>query len=175
MSVLFGPGVAGHLRIRDGALQVLNRIDQLIDDGNRYYVTGYATVANGGTVDIALTTPDTSKWLHFITDVLVSDAMTIDLYENVTNISGGTELVPKNKNRNSANTSDAIIKVNPTSTLGDIIDGVAFGSPGGEARRIHKLILKQDTTYMWRLVSQADGNVVSYSGEWGEYVMENSI
>jgi hypothetical protein len=168
MTTLFGPGVAGQLNIREGGLQMLETADQHIDDGNRYLVAGHVDLANGGTVDFSLQTPDSTKRIHMLYSADVSGATTIDFYENVTSVSGGSALAMINKNRNSSNTSDAVVLINPSSTLGDRIDGFKYGSAGGSPARFRKMILKQNTTYLWRLVSAEDNNFVSFRGEWSE-------
>jgi hypothetical protein len=174
MPDLFGPGVAGKLAIRNQSMQILDFIDQCINDGNCYMVGGYTTIASGGTIDITMQTPDTTKWIHILYRGELSSSATIDFYENVTNVSGGSALPMINKNRNSANASGAVVLINPTSTLGDRIDGFKYGSDGGLPGRILKMTLKQNTTYLWRIVSQAADNSFSFHGVWGEFVLENS-
>ena len=175
MPDLFGPGVAGQLAVRNQSMQVLDFIEQCINDGNRYMVGGYATIASGGTVDISFQTPDTTKWVHILYRGELSTSATIDFYENVTNVSGGSALPMINKNRNSANASGSMLLINPTSTLGDRIDGFKYGSAGGQPKRIRKMILKQNTTYLWRIVSQAADNSFSFHGEWDEFVLRNGF
>jgi hypothetical protein len=175
MPELFGPGVAGQLAIRSQSLQTLDFIEQCINDGNRYMVGGYATIANGGTVDITMQTPDTTKWIHMIYRGELSGAATIDFYENVTGVSGGVALSMINKNRNSANVSGAVVLFNPSVTPGDKIDGFKYGSAGGRPGRIRKMILKQNTAYLWRIVSQAADNAFSFHGEWDEFIVENGV
>jgi hypothetical protein len=174
MPELFGPGVAGKLAIRNQSMQMLDFVEQCINDGNRYLVAGHVTIGNGGTVDFTLQTPDTTKWIHMFYSADVSGAITIEFYENVTNISGGSVLTMVNRNRNSANVSAAEVRINPNSTLGDLIDGFKYGSAGGNPGRIRKMILKQNTGYLWRLVSAEADNSVSFRGEWDEFVLENS-
>jgi hypothetical protein len=173
MPTLFGPGVAGQLAIRNQSLQILDFIEQCINEGNRYLVGGYATIASGGTVDITMQTPDTNKWIHMLYRGELSGAATIDFYENATGISGGTPLTMVNKNRNSVTASDAIVLFNPSATPGDRIDGFKYGSAGGNPTRVRKMILKQNTIYLWRIVSQAADNSFSFHGEWDEFILDN--
>lgn len=173
MPDLFGPGVAGKLAIRNQSLQMLDFTEQCINAGNRYLVAGRITIANGGTVDFTLQTPDSTKWIHMLYSAEISGAITIDFYENVTNVSGGSALPMINKNRNSPNTSDAIVLINPSSTPGDLIDGFEYGSAGGSPRRDRKMVLKQNTTYLWRLISGEADNSLSFRGEWDEFIVEN--
>jgi len=173
MAELFGPGVAGQLAIRNQSMQVLDFIEQCINDGNRYMVGGFATIASGGTVDITIQTPDTAKWIHILYRGELSTSTTINFYEGVTNVSGGSALPVINKNRNSANVSGAVVLINPTATLGDRIDGFKYGAEGGQPGRKRKMVLKQNTTYLWRIVSQAADNSFSFHGEWDEFILEN--
>jgi hypothetical protein len=174
MPDLFGPGVAGKLATRNQSLQTLDFIEQCINDGNRYLVAGHITIANGGTVDFTLQTPDSTKWIHMFYSADISGAITIDFYEGATGVSGGSALPMINKNRNSTNVSGAIVLINPTATPGDRIDGFSYGPAGGEAKRNRKMILKQNTTYLWRLISGEADNELSFRGEWDEFVLENS-
>jgi hypothetical protein len=173
MPNLFGPGVAGQLAIRNQSMQVLDLIEQCINDGNRYMVGGYATIANGGTVDITMQTPDSTDLIHMLYRGELSGAATVDFYENATGISGGTALSMVNKNRNSANVSGAVVLFNPSATPGDRIDGFKYGSAGGNPSRIRKMILKRNTAYLWRIVSQVAGNDFNFHGEWDEFTLVN--
>jgi hypothetical protein len=173
MPNLFGPGVPGQIAVRNQSLQILDFIEQCINDGNRYMVGGYATIASGGTVDITIQTPDTTKWIHILYRGELSSAATVDFYENVTDISGGIPLAMVNKNRNSDNASSAVVLFNPSVTPGDKIDGFKYGSAGGNPTRIRKMILKQNTAYLWRIVSQAADNSFSFHGEWDEFTVVN--
>ncbi len=174
MAEMFGPGVAGKLAIRSQSMQVLDFTEQCINDGNRYMVGGHVTIASGGTVDITIQTPDTTKWVHILYRGELSTSATIDFYENVTSVSGGSALPMINKNRNSANVSGAVVLIGPASTLGDRIDGFKYGSAGGRPGRARKMILKQNTAYLWRIVSQAADNDLSFHGEWDEFILGNS-
>ncbi len=175
MPDLFGPGVAGKIAIRNQSMQMLDFTEQCINDGNRYLVAGHLSIANGGTIDFTLQTPDSTKQIHMLYSAQVSGAITIDFYENATGVSGGSALPIINKNRNSPNTSGAIVLINPTSTPGDLIDGFEYGSTGGEAKRNRKMILKQNTTYLWRLISGEADNSLSFRGEWDEFILENDV
>jgi hypothetical protein len=114
---------------------------------------------------IAFTTPDTTKWLHVVAIA--------------------ANLVPYNLNRNSATTSGILsIKAIPVAnqaTLTPTItnDGTAIwteslggnknqGSSAGAATRDER-ILKQNTTYAFRLTGVADNGVASIGLHWYEH------
>lgn len=173
MPTLFGPGVAGQLAVRNQSLQILDFSEQCINDGNRYMVGGYATIASGGTVNITMQTPDANELIHIHYRGELSGAATVDFYEDATGVSGGTPLAMVNKNRNSDAVSGAVVLFNPAATPGDRIDGFKYGSAGGNPTRIRKMILKRNTAYLWRIVSQSADNSFNFHGEWDEFVLEN--
>lgn len=179
----YGPGEIGVLKT-DTATSTLQTIDYAHHEahaGSHYYVSGYSTLGSGGTISFSVTTPDTTKWAHMLFNIAGSDVTTVTVYEGATGISGGTAIVPINNNRNSSNTSGLTVTVNPTVTAGTvIIDSYLFGdtgggnaaSAGGIAFRGDELILKQNTAYLWRIVSGAADNRVSYRGHWYEHTNE---
>jgi hypothetical protein len=120
-------------------------------------------LGNGGTIDFVVTTPNTTTHAH--------------MYEGVTGITGGTALTPRNNNRNSADSSVLTVKVNPSVTAGTVVvDGYKFGANlsgqnrmGGSGGRTSEIILKQNTSYLWRIVSSSADNIISYIGDWYEH------
>jgi hypothetical protein len=179
-SYYYGPGVSGQLKVDSstGALEVIDYSHHEIHGGSHYYIGGHTDLDNGSTIEWTVTTPDSTKWAHMTFSISGSDVVTVDVYENTADIVGGTAVTPINNNRNSSKTSILTVKVNPTSvTAGDLIDGFKFGSSGGgnaasigggESRE-NELVLKQNTSYLWRVVSGADGNFISYHAGWYEH------
>jgi hypothetical protein len=135
---------------------------------------------------IAFTTPDTTKWLHVVAIAANSANSTFEILEAPTITNGtGSDLVPYNLNRNSATTSGILsIKAIPVAnqaTLTPTItnDGTAIwteslggnknqGSSAGAATRDER-ILKQNTTYAFRLTGVADNGVASIGLHWYEH------
>ena len=176
----YGPGEPTTIKV-DASTDTMQTIDYAhheVHSGSHYYVSGHTTLVSGGTIQFTLQTPDTTKEAHMLFNISASDVTTVTVYEGSTGISGGTAIVPFNNNRNSANTSGLTVTVNPAVTSGTaIIDAYSFGSTGGgnapsiggSASRDDEIILKHNTTYLWRIVSGATDNIVSYRGNWYEH------
>ena len=145
-----------------------------------YYRAGFQKdIPNGGTSIFAITTPDTTKWLHFRPAVDVELEAQIMLYENPTSVTGGTSITPRNANRNSTNTSDAIVVTDPTVNttdaivLGNLVEGSGKSS-GGESSSQYEWVLKQNTTYVLMVINNATGNnQVNIRCQWYEHQDKN--
>jgi hypothetical protein len=164
----YGPGTPGKMRMCPdcGSLQVIDFADYNIHRGSHYFVRGSTTLGNGGTMQWSVETPDSDTWLHMFYKITASDPanVTVAVYEGVTDIAGGSPVVPINSNRNSSNTSGATIKAGATVTLGDLIE-----SSSGDIERSRPLILKQNAKYLWRVVSTTADNLINYHGNWCEH------
>jgi hypothetical protein len=143
------------------SLQVLSYEHHEVHSGSHYEVRINKDIPNGGTYNIAFTTPDTLKWIHMIFGVSTELQAGILLYENITSFTGGTAVTPINNNRNSANTSglvDMEFDTTPTlgtpTTLGDMVLG-SGRAIGGEARGSAEFVLKQNTTYLMAITNQS--------------------
>ena len=147
-----------------------------IHAGSHYYVQGFSTVASGDSIYFSVTTPNTTKWLHMVFDLTSSGAMSVYTYEGAT-VTGGTAVTPLNNNRNSSDTSLAILKANPDITsAGTVLDSayVGAGQKGsGFDERNRELILKQNSTYLFIMKSGAATNYINYTGEWYEHTNKN--
>jgi len=165
----------------DAATNSLNVIDyehHEIHSGSHFYVSGFETVANGGYVNFSFTTPDTTEWIHMTFIISGTSQTELIIYEGAA-VSGGASTTPFNNDRNSAHASVATISKNPTvNTVGTIIYSESKGLVGATPRetgtaglisRDREIILKQDTTYVFSIVSRDDDNIVSYVGEWYEH------
>jgi hypothetical protein len=98
--------------------------------------------------------------------------VSLEVYEGSTDVVGGTSVTPINNNRNSTNTSSLTIVKDPTSiTDGTRIAGFLAGAnrQSGFNNREREVILKQNTTYLFRFTSLANNNAVSFCGEWYEH------
>ena len=145
-----------------------------IHEGNHYSISGYDTgVDNGDTIDFTVTTPDTDVVanMRFYVEGL-TDGVKIEIYKGATGVSGGTASTPVNSNGNSTNTSDMVVKKDPT--ISD--DGTCiFTQASGANRKIGKIDhgqimpLAKNTTYVYRLTSLGAANNLSYGGFWCEH------
>ena len=144
-----------------GTLQVINYEHHEIHSGSHYEVRINKDMPNGGTYNIAFTTPDTAKWVHIIFGISVELQADIILYEGITSFTGGTAVTPMNNNRNSVNTSGVTdMEFDTTPTLGTplTLAHMVLGSGravGGEARSQSEFVLKQNTTYLVAIVNQS--------------------
>jgi len=143
-------------------LQTISYEHHEIHSGDYYRCGFQKDIPNAGTAIFAITTPDTTKWLHFRLGVDVELEACVMFYENPTSVTGGTSVTPKNANRNSANTSAATCLTDPTvDTTGAVVLGnqvLGSGkSSGGTGGSQYEWLLKQNTTYVVLVTNQATG------------------
>lgn len=144
-----------------------------IHEGNHFFICDYATSGfnSADTIEFVITTPDTTKWAHMTIGFESILGATLDVYEGSSNVVGGTAVTPKNNNRNSDTVSTLTILKDPTSiTDGTKIAGFKAGANrrAGAVQRDREIILKQNTTYLFRFTSSANSNAIGYCGEWYE-------
>jgi len=161
---------------RDPATHALETIDynhHEIHDGSHYFVCGYQSFANAEVVDFTVVTPNTTKWLHMLFEIMGEGAVSIEIWEDAVVNVAGTPTVPNNNNRNSANTSDAVVRVGDTFTSeGTMIFSNISGAnkQSGIIGRANEIMLKQNSAYIFRITNEtALANVISYCGEWYEH------
>jgi len=163
-------------------LQIITYEHHEIHAGSHFYICSFETLDDGDSADFAVTTPNTAKWAHMTFQVEGTSQTEFYIYEGSA-VTGGTATTPLNNDRNSANTSDLTIAKNPTvNTLGTMIYSQSKGLVGatpskadseGVVTREREIILKQNTTYIFRITSRQDDNIVSYCGEWYEHTNKN--
>jgi hypothetical protein len=149
----------------DKATNTLQTIDyehHEIHSGSYYRAGFQKDIPNGGTATFAITTPNTTKWLHFRPAVDAELEATVIFYENPTSITGGTSVTPRNANRNSTNTSGATVVSDCTyDATGAIpLGNQVLGSGknlGGNGESQFEFILKQNTTYLIVVTNDATG------------------
>lgn len=156
------------------ALNVIPYEHHEIHAGSHFNYCDYAlNQANGATIEILLTTPDTTKWTHFTFEFFASEGATLDLYEGPTGIVGGTSITPRNNNRNSDTVSTVTMIKDPTSIAADGTKAAGFLAGGGRtagfSSREKENILKQNTTYLARITSLAVSNDIAWCSEWYEH------
>lgn len=144
-----------------------------IHAGSHYFICDYdSSIADSETIEFVLTTPNTTSWTHMSLDFSSTLGVSLEVYEGASAIVGGTSVTAINNNRNSTNTSGMTILKDPTSiTDGTRIAGFLAGAnrTGGFQQRDREIILKQNTTYLFRFTSLANSNAISFCGEWYEH------
>lgn len=157
-------------------LQIIDYEHHEIHAGSHFFYTDSVTLASSGTQDYLITTPNTTKWAHFIFLASGSAITQIQIYEG-TDKSGTTPQTVFNSNRNSATVSTVTIHKGTSggSTDGTLIwqrkSGAATqqSRSGMEATRNAEKILKQNTKYIIRITSGTADNLTNLQLDWYEH------
>ena len=159
---------------KDGVIEARDSYANEIFRGYHFYIGSYAVLNSGGSVIFAVTTPNTNEWVHMRFVVDATTTTKVEVYED-SSVTGGTPQTPINSNRNSSKQASLSVVLNPTvNSLGSLIDSNKFGSSskpsvfGGDVAREDEIVLKQNTTYIYKFTSEADNNTISYRGYWYE-------
>lgn len=138
-----------------------------------------SAIAAAGTYDIGILTGNSVMSYIPVSVTTSSDSVTISVQEGAT-VTGGTSVIPTNRNRNSLNTSKITMVTSPTvSNVGTLvassfIGGVA-GNPqtrqGGTSSGGNKMVLKPNTQYLLRFTNGSTvANTLHVKMEWIESV-----
>ena len=138
-----------------------------------------ADLDDTNTIDLIITTPNTTEWGHFEWEVIGALKTLVQLFEGTTHTPGAAQAI-FNANRNSAHANTLTIHIsNDDNADGTVIDGVSFGvatgaginavSGGGEGRGGHEWELDQNNKYLFRVTSGADNNNVTIKFSWYEH------
>jgi hypothetical protein len=139
-------------------------------------------LANGNVATFAITTPNTTKWLHITWELSTSADGTFALLEDVTSFSGGVAVTPLNHNRNSTTASTATCLrgmtdadlITPTGGT-QILGAVLSTGKGSSVERdtTGEFILKQNSKYLFRYTNGTSANVIQLVCEWYEHANKN--
>lgn len=172
-----------------------NNIHEL--DGGEYFINvsrshhevhvgrHYTMQSYDGDVDIAspkqylFVTPDSDLRAHFLPSIATGAGGVARIYEGVTTSADGTELTPRNSNRNFADASAVSCYEDPTVTdPGTLLCPTVIGGPGGSgpfpaaspgaASREDEWVLAPNTKYMIEFTPFADDTAVSLCAGWYE-------
>jgi len=151
---------------------------QSVIDGIVFYVFQMRPSTNpldaGGSIEFLITTAvDRPVGVGFVAQC-GGDAE-VYVYENVTNVVGGTLTVPFNRNRASTNTAVTGVLLNPSSyTLGpliysDLILGGSGGNAAGATAQSDYAMLAANKSYLFRLTNTINqSNVAELMVQWIE-------
>lgn len=150
-----------------------------IHEGDAFLVIYSALKSNAETIEIRVATPNTTKWAHMVFEIQGALAGTAQIWEDTTKThAAGNAITPVNRNRNSAATSGLTVCHTPAGAeAGAAMFTHYFGassqsglvSEGGGAGGRHEFILKQNTAYLIRATSRADGNALTIILDWYEH------
>ena len=157
----------------NGAIDIEPHEHFKIHQGDHFFICGYTTLGNAADIDFTVTTPNTTEWLHMTFDIEGTQAITLEIKEDAVIDAAGTSVIVRNNDRNSSHASAATIQTDPTYTdEGTTIYSAYAGANKrtGVIDRSKEIILKQNTTYIFRITNQETTNtIVSYCGEWYEH------
>lgn len=171
------------------ALKTIDFPHAEIHGGEHYFHKSFQDLSINNVLEFTFLTPNSTLWTHVTFIVNVESETVIQTYENAAVLVAlANPITPVNNNRNSANTSDNILKyqVHANLAAADVATNVAgavllakqtigdgtTGGSGGSANRSHELILKQNTLYCVRLTASVAG-YVNYDFEWYENISKN--
>lgn len=155
--------------------------------GSHYYNEFSVDIPASDVLDIRWTTPNTTKWFHFILALQSQEECQITLYEVAPILTAGTSLTAFNSNRNSTNTSgitgfDYIVNADladanadtdisgATAIRGPYMIGSNQGNIEGRNRNDDEIILKQNTAYCLRCENLvASARYLTWLFNWYEH------
>lgn len=158
-----------------------------LHDGNHFFSSINKELDTGDSLIIHVTTPDTTRWAHFLFSIGVEGKTTIEVFEDAT-ITNDTTFNAFNSNRNDTTASILTLEYKLTNvgldTSGStvIIPHMTFGTSGvnptkpgtgGTLGRESEIILKQNTEYIWIITSLADNNNINGFANWYEHINKN--
>jgi len=144
-----------------------------VHHGDHYFYTDSLAVSKNSSQQYMITTPNTTKWAHFLMFVSASVNTTVELFEDGDR-TGTTSQTIYNSNRNSANTSGLTLH---KGTSGGSTDGTRiylFGiggteKVGGSGGRETELILKQNAKYILEVTANAENDTITTRLDWYEH------
>ena len=137
------------------------------------------TLSNGQVATFALTTPNTTKWLHFGWNLTATADGVFTLLEDVTSFAGGASVTPLNHNRNSLTASVATCLrgktgadlITPTGGTTILNATLATGKGSVLSRETTgEFILKQNSKYLFTYTNGTSANVIRMLFEWYEHI-----
>ena len=164
-----------------------------IHGGSSFSASGTVDLANAGTINIHVKTPNSTKYSHATFGVTTELEAAINLYEGFApsgTADGGTPGVAvtafnRNRNSSAANTtlvySGATVGTAGTATAGSLIfayhhgGGTGAGRFGGQERGISEWMLKANTQYLFQVVNATtSANYTAWQVDWYEHTNKES-
>jgi len=144
-----------------------------IHDGSHFFISGVATLSINNTFDMQFVTPNTTKWIHFLFKLDCESQTSWFIYEAAAILTSGAAISIYNNDRNSAtltsvaafgtiNASLAVADTRTSTASAFLLESgiIGAGKNGGTESRENEIILKQNTTYLFRAIAVAAGYIV---------------
>lgn len=159
-------------------LQIIDHAHHEIHHGEHFFLVDWVELDATETTEITFLTPSTGKEIHILTALHVTGQVEIETYEGTTATNDGTLRTIYNSNRNSSNTSDTVIRQDPTIIAdGALLFRMSLGSGtnpantvGAGTGRDDELIMMQNTKYLMRITSNTASNRISFRWFWYEHI-----
>lgn len=176
-SVQYNAGQSGVDSITN-VLEVIQYEHHEIHSGSSFLTGDYFSLTNKASRDILITTPDTTKWAHFIFKIQSQAEASFILYEDSEVSANGTSLLAFNRNRNSLTAPTTMTYEDPTVTdVGDMLGAGTMGSgkaAGGLIRDSNEIVLRQNTNYIFRITNETTStNNIDFEFDWYEHTNKN--
>lgn len=146
--------------------------------GRHFYHGGFEAKDLNEVIDFWFHTENGSRQTHLDFAVEGTDKTTMYVWEGAAYDadSAGTAIVPLNSNRNSSYTSvNCILKDAVLTTTGSLILSQSVGATKQTEfiTRDNEIVLKENTEYLFRFISGANGNIINYKADWYEHIPKN--
>ena len=161
-----------------GAIVTIDFVHHEIHEGDHFITAGAFSLGSTDTALVVLDVADTTKRTHLIYTLNTVASTTIDLFEGGDYARAPDAITAYNSDRDSSTESvrDTLFVIHNDSTLVDRYNTLMFTyevgagqKTTGELGRGQELILASDSTYFWRITSNAASNIVGYILEWYEH------
>lgn len=158
------------------ALKVIDYPHHENHEGSHFEISDFFQLDDGSSKTISIKN-GSSKQLHFIMDLFTTARTERLLYKNSDVTFDGTDLNVVNTNLVYETVSSSILKAqyDPTiNNIGTLVrkmsqgSSVAQGSGEYVSTREHEIVIKPNCTFIIRLISRENGNIVSYIINWYE-------
>ena len=170
------------------ALNVISYEHHEVHGGASYDAFGTVDLASGGTMNIAIVTPNTLRYSHAVLAVSSELEAAINFYEGFVpsgTADGGTigvAVTAYNRNRNVSTTATTLVYTGATvgtavgGTAGTLIwathqgGGAAAFRFGGEQRGVSEWVLKANTRYLFQIINATtSANYNAWEVDWYEH------
>jgi len=162
---------------KSGAQVTISCIEHSVHEGEAYMLS-LSSALDAFDIDAPLsflfTTPNTPIRCHMYVHGSANTAAIIQVYEDTGvatefDVTGGTSITPKNRNRNSSNVATAIATHTPSITKAEAVALLhsKYAAKSG-IEESFPVLLKQNTKYLFRFLSSANDNEGSLNLSWCE-------
>ncbi len=149
----------------DSSTNVLTFIDyehHEVHAGSHFFIKTWTDMTGSAAVKyFHFKTTDSTKWIHARGSITTEDEFRVEIYEDATIATNGTQVYPKNNNRNSTTSASLLCYVDPSVTsdgtlIWDAIVGA--GKAIGISSQVgYEIVAKQNSSYLWKITKNNAG------------------